>query len=331
MSAENPLLQTDVDVVSEIENGATGARILAEPRSLSAVIFGFVELMKPELTSLSVFTALCGFYLAHIGAWSWSNVLLFLVTALGTLLVGGGAGALNEYIERGYDAEMKRTEKRPLPSARISPNEGLIFGISISVAGVLMLTLLVNVLTGFLASLTLVTYLFFYTPMKRISPFSTLIGGIPGAIPPMMGWAAVRNEVTVEAWVLFAILFLWQMPHFYSLAWMYRKDYSRAGYKMLTVFDESGRMTSRQIIFNSLALVLISVIPTVIGMTRTFYFIGAAICGFVFLTYGLRFMIFSMRSDDGAMAKTNLSARKLFFASLWYLPALLTLMAIDKQ
>lgn len=324
-------MNSDVDIVSEIAHQAKGVNILATPRSLSTMIFGFVELMKPELTSLSVFTTLCGFYLAHTGEWNWSGALLFLVTALGTLLVGGGAGALNEYIERDYDAEMKRTEKRPLPSARILPHEGLLFGVSISVAGVLMLTLLVNVLTGFLASLTLVTYLFFYTPMKRISPFSTLIGGIPGAIPPMMGWTAVRNEVTVEAWVLFAILFLWQLPHFYSLAWMYKKDYARAGYKMLTVFDDSGRMTSRQIIFNSLALIPISAIPTVIGMTQSLYFIGAVVCGFIFFAYGMRFMIFSLRSDDAALVRTNISARKLFFASLWYLPVLLTLMAIDKR
>ena len=281
--------------------------------------------MKPELTSLSVLTSLCGFYLATKGAF---NLQLFLATAFGTLFVGGGAGTLNEYIERNYDSMMKRTERRPLPSGKLQPLEALIFGTSISILGMFLLTFFVNPLTGFLAFITFTTYLFLYTPLKRVSPIATIIGGIPGALPPMMGWTAVRNSLSIEAWVLFAILFCWQMPHFFSLAWMYRKDYGRAGFKMLTVLDENGTRTSRQILLYTIALIPISLITTSLGITGRSYFIGATILGILFAIFAVLFAKYS--GTPATASEANIYSRRLFFASLIYLPALLLLMSLDK-
>lgn len=292
-----------------------------------ARVLDYLELMKPELTSLSVLTALCGFCLASQAAFDVSR---FLQTAVGTLLVGGGAGALNQYIERKYDALMKRTERRPLPSGRLSPIQALVFGIGLSSVGILQLTLFTNLLTGFLAILTFVTYLFLYTPLKRVTPYATLVGGIPGALPPMMGWTAVRNEVSLEAWILFAILFCWQMPHFLSLAWMYRKDYARAGFKMMTVTDQHGDKTARHIVIFCIALIPATLLTAVVGLTGLLYLLGASVLGLTFLAFGI---FFAYHAGDGKTidpAKTNFYSRRIFFASLLYLPALMCLMVIDK-
>ncbi|MBI5217149.1 MAG: protoheme IX farnesyltransferase [Ignavibacteriae bacterium] len=306
----------------------TQANVLSQPMTRTRSRFlDYIELMKPELTFLSVLTTLCGFYLATQGEMDW---WLFINVAIGTTLVGGGAGALNQYIERAYDAMMKRTERRPLPAGRLFPIEVLVFGVLISVFGILQLTILVNVLTGFLAFLTWSSYLFLYTPLKRISPISTLIGGIPGALPPMMGWTAVRNEITIEAWVLFAILFFWQMPHFFSLAWMYRKDYAKAGFKILSVVDESGKRTSRQIFAYLLALIPASIAPTVIGMTGSLSVISALFLGFGFLIFGVALMKFSRQHSGDSLSKVNYYSRKLFFASLVYLPVLMIMLSLDK-
>ncbi|MFN0158216.1 MAG: heme o synthase [Bacteroidota bacterium] len=280
-------------------------------------VLDYLTLMKPELTLLSVATAMAGFYLATEGQ---INYLLMLNVFLGTALVGGGAGALNQYIERGYDAMMRRTENRPLPSGRLAPSEVLVFGILCSIAGLVVLTALVNPLTGFLAAVTSVSYLFLYTPLKRITSLSTVVGGIPGALPPMMGWTAVRNEISTEAWILFAILFLWQMPHFLSLAWMYKKDYERAGFPMLTVLDTNGESTSRQILLYCVALIPATVLPTLVGLTGIVYLIGGAILGIAFAVCG----IFLYRN------RTNVWARRVFFASLLYLPILFVIMGLDK-
>ncbi len=290
-------------------------------------VLDYIELMKPELTGLSVLTALCGFYLASAGHFSgW----LFFHTALGTLLIGGGAGALNQYIERAYDALMKRTERRPLPAGRLRPSDALVFGLTISAAGMLELALFTNLLTGFLGALTWTTYLFLYTPLKRITPLSTIIGGIPGAIPPMMGWTAVRNDVTLEAWILFAILFCWQMPHFFSLAWMYRKDYARAGFKILTVMDQSGRRTSRQILSYLIALIPSSLAPAYFGFTGLVSAFGALCLGVAFLLVGIMFLRLSGGTGREVIGRFNLYARRIFFASLVYLPALMLLFTLDK-
>lgn len=290
-------------------------------------LLDYVELMKPELTGLSVFTALCGFYLATVGLFDF---LLFLHTAIGTALVGGGAGALNQYIEREYDALMKRTERRALPSGRLLPTEVLLFGASISVIGVVELSLFVNLLTGFLAVLTFTTYLFLYTPLKRITPYATLVGGIPGALPPVMGWTAVRNEITIEAWVLFAVLFCWQMPHFLSLAWMYRKDYGKAGFRILTVQDPDGARTSRHILTFSVALLPASLVPALVGMTGAVSFAGALILGAAFIVFGTARWRCSGRRSADVLAGINVRSRRLFYASLIYLPVLLLLLVLDK-
>jgi protoheme IX farnesyltransferase len=287
----------------------------------------YIELMKPELTSLSALTTLCGFYLATKGAFDW---WLFVHTALGTLCVGGGAGALNQYMERYYDAMMKRTERRPLPAGRLNPVAVLVFGTVLSIVGMFQLTFLVNPLTGFLAFITFTTYLFLYTPLKRVTPVSTFVGGIPGALPPMMGWTAVRNEITIESWVLFAILFCWQMPHFFSLAWMYRKDYGRAGFRILTVDDHAGKKTGRQILIYCIALLPVTLAPTLLGMTGMLSVIGAVVLGIAFLSFGIMVWRHSERPGAESTAQVNFYSRRLFFASLVYLPALMILLSMDK-
>ena len=280
-------------------------------------VLDYLTLAKPELTFLSVVTALAGCYLASPGG---LPVIAMLHVLVGTALVGGGAGALNQFIEREFDGQMRRTENRPIPSGRIYPLEALLFGIFLAVAGILYLSVTTNILTGFLAAATLTSYLFLYTPLKRITPAATLIGGIPGALPPVMGWTAVANEITLESMALFAILFCWQMPHFLSLAWMYRKDYARAGYKVLTALDDSGVRTSRQILLYCTALIPASLALPILGATGSVYGISAVILGVVFLLFGLQLYY----------ARTNIAARKVFFASLVYLPVLLLFMALDK-
>ncbi len=280
-------------------------------------LLDYIALAKPELTLLSVTTALGAAYLAAgdpVPYW-----LLFHVF-VGTILVGAGAGALNQYAERHYDAMMRRTENRPLPSGRLEPTEALALGSVAAIGGVIYLSAFTNVLAGFLAIVTLVTYLFLYTPLKRMTPFSTVIGGIPGALPPMIGWAAVAGGLSMGAWALFFILFFWQMPHFHSLAWMYRKDYARAGYRLLTVVDPSGLVASRQILIYSAALVPAALMPTMVGTLGVTYFLGASLLSGGFLVLAIRLY----------RNRTNSSARMLFLASLVYLSVLIGLMIFDR-
>ncbi len=277
----------------------------------------YITLTKPELTFLSVVTALTGYYLGSGGS---INSPTLLHTLIGTALVGGGAGALNQFIERRYDSMMKRTENRPLPSGRLHPVEALLFGIVISLLGVVDLFLGVNQLTAFLAAVTWASYLFLYTPLKRITSFSTFVGAIPGAIPPLMGWAAARNEVGVEAAVLFALLFVWQIPHFLSLAWMYKKDYARAGYRLLTVLDPDGNMAARQILGYTGFLVPLAVLPWTLGMFGFIYLTLALLLSLAFLAVSARL----------AFYRTNIAARHVFAGSLIYLPVLMAIMVIDR-
>jgi heme o synthase len=287
----------------------------------------YTELMKPELTFLSVLSTVCGFYLGIRGSF---DIWLFVHTVIGTGLLGGGLGALNQLIERRYDALMRRTERRPLPAGRMLPLEVLMFGISLSLAGILELTFFANYLTGYLASLTFISYIFFYTPLKRVTPYSTIIGAIPGALPPVIGWTAVRNSITIEAWILFAILFFWQMPHFLSLAWMYRKDYARAGYKMLTVVDPTGKRSNRQILYFTIALLPASILTTILGLTGVYYLVGAVVLGLCFLYFGILLNMFTKGTAYESAARINVLSRRLFFASLIYLPLLMILMSADK-
>jgi heme o synthase len=277
----------------------------------------YVSLTKPELTFLSVVTALTGYYL---GAQGEMQASLLLHTLLGTALVGGGAGALNQYIEREYDSMMKRTENRPVPSGRIHPLEALVFGMILTIVGIAELSLFTNALTGFLASVTLVSYIFLYTPLKRITPLSTIVGAFPGALPPVMGWTAARNEVTPEALVLFSLLFVWQIPHFLSLAWMYRKDYARAGYRLLTVIEPEGDMAARQILAYTALLVPLTVLPWAMGMFGVLYLVLAVVLSLAFL--GVSVLLLRERS--------NAAARHVFAGSLIYLPVLMAVMVIDR-
>lgn len=258
-----------------------------------------------------------GFYLGTEGPF---NFILLLNALLGSWLVAGGTSALNQLIERDIDAVMKRTKKRPLPAGRLNVMQVKIFSISIAIAGVIYLCLTVNILTGILAALTLVTYIFIYTPSKKKSPVSTIIGAFPGALPAMGGWTAVRGEITIEAWVLFAILFFWQLPHFLAIAWIYREDYSRGGFPVLTVVDEEGFRTSLHIIVNCLALLSVSLLPTLLGLTGAIYFVGALVLGIAFLISGIRVAIW----------KSNRYAKQLLHASIIYLPILMGFMIFDK-
>lgn len=277
----------------------------------------YIELTKPRLTMLSVLTTLAGFYMGTRGE---LEIGLLVHTLIGTFMVGGGCGALNMFVEREHDSLMRRTMTRPLPSGKLHPMEALFFGLILSIGGIAYLALAANMLTAVLAAITIVSYVMFYTPMKRLSTLNTVVGGIPGALPPVIGWAAVRGSIDVEAAVLFGILFCWQMPHFLALAWMYRHDYERAGYKMLTVVDPNGGSTSRQILIYTAALLPVSLIPTTINLTNAFYFFGALVLGLAFLALGIML----------AVTRKNKHAKYLFYYSLLYLPILLLLMALGR-
>jgi protoheme IX farnesyltransferase len=273
----------------------------------------YFELTKPRLTALVILTTWLGFALAKPGVHNW----LLLNTLLGSWLVASGAAALNQYIERELDARMHRTKKRPLPSQRVTSRGALLFGIALSVVGTLELAWGVNLLTAGLALLTLSTYLWAYTPMKTRTSLSTLVGAIPGAIPPMMGWTAATGRVTPEAWVLFAILFLWQLPHFLAIAWMYREDYARGGFPLLPVIDPDGGSTARMILLYTAVLIPVTLLPTSMGLAGMSYGIAALLLGAGFFACGA-FV---------AWKRTTFSARRLMFASILYLPLLLGCLA----
>jgi len=274
-------------------------------------------LTKPEVNFLVLVSTLVGFYLASRGPLNW---LRLFHTLLGTLLVASGTGTLNQYLERKTDAFMRRTAHRPLPAGRLWSAQAFWFGVFLSVAGGAELWAAANPLTSALAVLTLGTYLLFYTPLKKKTPLCTLVGAFPGAMPPLIGWAAVRNSLSPEAWVLYAILFLWQFPHLLAIAWMYREDYARAGLQMLPGNDREGRATMRQIIAYLMALVPVSLIPAFFGQAGHAYLLGAGILGLGFLGYGARL----------AASRTNAQAKRLLLASIVYLPLVFALMMVDK-
>jgi heme o synthase len=276
-------------------------------------IAAYFEMTKARLTAMVILTTWMGFAFASPGMHGW----LFVHTLLGSWLMASGAAVLNQYIERELDGRMLRTQKRPLPSHRISPRGALIFGIALCALGAGELALWVNLLTCGLAVLTLAIYLWAYTPLKTRSSLSTLIGAIPGAIPPMMGWTAATGRVSAEAWVLFAILFLWQLPHFLAIAWMYREDYARGGFPMLPVIDLEGDITARMILLYTAVLVPVTLLPTGIGMAGISYGIAALVLGAGFFACGA-FV---------AWQRTLFSARRLMFASILYLPILLGCLA----
>jgi protoheme IX farnesyltransferase len=277
----------------------------------------YVELTKPRITFMVVVSAAAGFYL---GVEQSLTLLTMLHCLIGTALVASGASALNQLIERDSDALMHRTRNRPLPSGRMDFTQVLAFGLVLSLAGTSYLCLAVNPLTGALAALTLGLYVVVYTPMKRVSSLCTVVGAVPGALPPVMGWAAAAGNVPVQAWVLFAILFFWQLPHFLAIAWAYRDDYARGGQPMLPVIDTTGVRTGRQIVLYCLALLPISLTPALLQVSGETYFWGALALGIGYLAAGLY----------AAQQRSIASARLLLRVSVVYLPLLLALMALDK-
>ena len=283
---------------------------LAAARSASS---DFVELTKPRITFLVTLTTLVGFVMASRGGVA---MLPLLGTLCGTALVAAGSMALNMLIERDTDALMRRTRGRPLPSGRLRPGEALWFGLSLTSAGLLALLLLAGVVAALVALLTWASYLFAYTPLKTRTSLSTIVGAFPGALPPVIGWAGARGSLDAGAFLLFAILFLWQIPHFLAIAWIYRDDYARGGLPMLPVLDPEGRVTGRQAVANSLALLLVSVVPTAAGMTGRLYLYGATVLGVAFTAVAV----------FAAVKRTSAAARALFLASVSYLALLLALL-----
>lgn len=278
----------------------------------------FLELTKPRIVALVLVTVGAAFYLGASGSLPWG---LLAHTLFGTALVAAGTNGLNQVIEGKVDALMRRTRQRPIPAGRLAVLPAAVFASALGAAGVAWLAVRVNPMAGLLAALTLFSYAFIYTPLKRRTTLATLVGVVPGALPVVGGWAAARGLLELEAWVLFAILFLWQLPHFLALAWIYREDYAAAGMRMLSVGDPDGRATFRQAGLASLALLSVAVLPAVIGMTGATYFWGALL-----LTAWLGWAALS-----AAFQPSSSRARRLFKVSVAYLPALLILMMLDKR
>jgi protoheme IX farnesyltransferase len=276
-----------------------------------------LELTKPRITQLVVLTAAAGFYAGSRGR---IDLWLFLHAMIGTALVAAGTNALNQLRERDVDARMQRTQGRPLPSGRLTPRAAAWFAGTISIVGVAYLGLAVNALTATLAAGTLASYVFLYTPLKRRSSLNTLVGAVPGALPIVGGWTAAGGGLDVAAAAFFWILFLWQLPHFLALAWIYREDYARGGLAMLSVEDPTGRRTSWMTLLYALALVPVSLVPTLVGVTGTFYFFGALALGMAYVAAGAGMIV-------GTTARR---AWWVFFVSIVYLPALLILVVLDK-
>jgi heme o synthase len=277
-----------------------------------------VALAKPRLNMLVVVSAAAGYVMAHGDVRDGVKLLSMIV---GTGLVAGGASAMNQILERQPDALMQRTRLRPMPDGRVTTKDAWRFAVALSIAGASILALGANLLSAGVALLTLVTYAAIYTPLKKLSSFATVIGAIPGALPPVIGWAAAENALSRGAWVLFGIVFLWQLPHFLAIAWIYRDDYARAGFPMLPVLEPDGRSTARQAVIYALALLPLSLAPTLVGMTGPTYFAAALVLTLLFVTLALKFW----------MTRTVTDARRLFLGSITYLPLIWILMIADRS
>jgi len=293
------------------------AREAVVPSTAKSRVGAYLELTKPRITVLITLTSAAGFALGSRGA---VNYLLLAHALIGIALLSSGIATLNQFIERDLDGLMRRTAGRPLPSGRLLPFEALWFGVSLTLMAEAYLALFVNVLTALLGLTVIAGYLFVYTPLKTRTSLSTALGAFPGAMPPLMGWAAARGEIDVSAWVLFAILFLWQFPHFLAIAWMYREDYGRAGIRMLPVVEPDGRVTGQQIIAYSLMLVPVSLLPTALGISGKIYLVAAAVLSLLFLASSIR----------AAISKSNQHARQLLLASVLYLPLLFGVMVLNR-
>jgi protoheme IX farnesyltransferase len=291
--------------------------VAALPRERAQVAVDLLALTKPRVVVMVLVTTVVGYYVGLAGPPEYGRLVALLA---GTLLAAGGTLALNQYWERDVDALMARTRARPLPDGRLAPLEALLFGAALTAAGLAVLALGVGWLAAAVTAATFLLYVFAYTPLKLRSPLCTLVGAVPGALPPVTGWAAAREDLGVGAWVLFGILFLWQLPHTLAIARLYQEDYARAGVRLLPVIDAQGRATERQIVSGCLALLAVSLLPTLIGLAGGVYFAGALALGAAFVALGAQ----------QALAPSVARARRVLLASLLYLPALLALLAFDK-
>ncbi|MDT4967422.1 MAG: heme o synthase [Acidobacteriota bacterium] len=303
-------------VAIDLHSGRT-ASSLGEELSLREKLHAYIDLTKPRITFLIVLTAAAGFCL---GAKGGLDYVRFTHAMLGVALLSSGIAALNQYLERDLDRLMRRTMLRPLPAQKLAPFEALIFGSALTVIAEAYLALFVNPLTAVLGLTVVVGYLFMYTPLKTRTTLSTVVGAFPGAMPPLIGWTAASGEMTTGSWVLFAILFLWQFPHFLAIAWMYREDYGKAGIRMLPVVEPEGRITGQQIVAYTLLLLPVSLLPTIIGISGWVYFYGAVILGMLFLACSI----------SAALSKSRQQARRLLLASVLYLPLLFGLMVLNQ-
>lgn len=311
------MTQMKSSVAEILPAGSSAAAVVSESAAVPAQKSVWADLVKARLTTLVVLTTAAGFYSGWRGSMDW---LLLFHTVFGTALVASGAAALNQLLERDYDARMRRTENRPLPSGRMTPDAVLMIGGGLSVFGLIYLAVAVNLLTSVLGAITLICYLWIYTPLKRVTTLNTAIGAIPGALPPLMGWTAARDEVSAGGWALFAILFFWQLPHFLAIAWMYKEDYARGGFAMLPVVDPDGRRTGSQALSHTLGLLPISLSPFIFRLAGPAYLAAALILGAIFVFAAFQF----------ARELTVARARKLFFVSIIYLPFLFAALVLDK-
>lgn len=277
----------------------------------------YFELAKPRLSSLVVVTTAAGYWMASQGG---EPVKLFAAVSAGTALAAGGANALNEWMEWKHDAVMQRTKNRPIPSGEVAPATAFWLGCSAVICGLFLLAAQVNALAALLAALSVISYLFLYTPLKRVTSVCTLAGAIPGALPPMVGWAAARNALGAGSWALFLLLFVWQLPHFLALAQIYREDYARAGYQMLSVTEPTGAAVARQTFLYGLVLVPVSLLPAMLGFAGHWYFFAALLLSLGFLATAIR----------AALVRSAAAARKLFLSSIAYLPLILLVLVFDK-
>jgi protoheme IX farnesyltransferase len=301
-------------------NGACEAHDSRAARLFSTV-FDYWALTKPEVNFLILITTFAGFYLASTsGPMNFQSLLAFH-TLLGTLLVAGGTATLNQALECSFDRQMRRTARRPVAAGRIQRSQAFVFGVSLALAGAAYLYMKVNRLACLLAIVTLATYLFLYTPLKRVTPLCILVGAFPGAMPPLIGWAAARGRLDPEVWVLSGVVFLWQFPHFMAIAWMYREDYARAGYLVLPLNEQGDHYLIWQSFVASLVLLAVSLVQAIYGKSSPVYFAGALMIGTIFSYYSARL----------PLQKSNASARQLLIASILYLPTIFVLMMLDRK
>jgi len=285
--------------------------------TLASRAVAYLTLTKPDVSLLVLMTTGAGFYMGSHGPVDW---LRLAHTVFGTMLIAAGTAALNHYVERESDRYMRRTASRPLPSGQLQPKEALFFGVALAIAGAADLWASSGWLPSFLGVVTCLSYLLAYTPLKKKTVWATFVGAFPGAVPPMIGWAAANGSLDRGAWLLFGILFLWQFPHFYAIAWMYREDYSRAGILMLPVLDRDGTRTFRQIVLTAIGLVAVSLLPSLLGLTGVLYFFGALVVSTGLLQVCLW----------AASSKSNMRAKWLMHATVLHIPLLLGLMMYDK-